>query len=53
VALRRADHIIVMKDGRIADEGTLDELLARCDEMQQLWQEQIGTGSPTVGVDQS
>ena len=27
-----------IKDSRIADEGTLEELLGRCAEMQQLWQ---------------
>jgi ATP-binding cassette subfamily B protein len=37
-ALRRADHIIVLKEGAVEDEGTLDELLKRCREMQQLWE---------------
>jgi ATP-binding cassette subfamily B protein len=36
--LRRADHIIVLKEGRVIDEGHLNDLLGRCDEMQRLWQ---------------
>lgn len=38
-ALRRADQILVLRDGRILDRGTLAELLTRCPEMQALWRE--------------
>jgi len=36
-ALRRADHILVMREGRVADRGSLDELLARCEELKEIW----------------
>jgi ATP-binding cassette subfamily B protein len=40
-ALRAADHIIVLKDGQIEAQGSLQDLLSTCLEMQRLWREDI------------
>jgi len=36
-ALKKADNIIVLKDGKIEAQGKLDELLDGCTEMQKIW----------------
>jgi ABC-type multidrug transport system fused ATPase/permease subunit len=36
-ALRRADQILLLKDGRLEDQGALDELLARSRGDAALW----------------
>ncbi len=37
VALKNADKILVMKDGKIQGQGKLEELLKNCEEMRQIW----------------
>ncbi|GGK24841.1 ABC transporter ATP-binding protein [Deinococcus malanensis] len=41
-ALIRADRILLMQYGQIVDEGTLNELLERSEEMRALWAEDVG-----------
>jgi ATP-binding cassette subfamily B protein len=50
-ALRRADQIIVLKEGKIEAQGTLDDLLANCEEMQRLWQGRLGAPDETSALE--
>ncbi|WP_394649211.1 ABC transporter ATP-binding protein [uncultured Deinococcus sp.] len=44
-ALTRADRILVMAGGRLVDEGTLSDLLARSPEMRALWDGEAEDGN--------
>ena len=41
-AYRAADHIVVLKDGAVEEEGALDDLLTTSQEMRRLWEGDVG-----------
>jgi ATP-binding cassette subfamily B protein len=45
-AYRRADRIVVVKEGMVEAEGKLDELLNTSEEMQRLWRGDVGEREP-------
>jgi ATP-binding cassette subfamily B protein len=47
-ALRHADQVIVLRDGQIAAQGHLDELLETCQEMQRLWHGDLAPAPPPL-----
>ncbi len=49
--LQRANHIIVLKDGRVEAEGTLAMLLETCEEMRRLWQGDYGPTSDVMDAE--
>lgn len=43
-SLMHADRILVLDDGRIADQGTHEELLGRCDVYREIYESQFKKG---------